>query len=153
MENQTLQVYNSLCEAMRDMEFAFDKKEEELIILSGVQGEDLPMPFMIRVSDDKQLVSFVSVVPVEVNERAKKTVIVALNEINMYLLDGCFAYDEAQAHIMFRSALTYRDALIGKGALKKMIMLSLSAVEAYNDKIQKIVTKEMTIQEAIEFLK
>lgn len=153
MENQTLQVYNSLCEAMHDMEFSFDKKEEELIILSGAQGEDLPMPFMVRVSDEKQIVSFVSVIPIEVGEKMKKNVIIALNEINMYLLDGCFAYDTSQAHILFRSALTYKDALIGKGALKQMIMLSLSAVEAYNDKLQKIVEHEMSVQELIEYLK
>lgn len=152
MENQTKQVYNSLCEAMQDMEFSFDKKEEELLILSGAQGEDLPMPFMVRVSDERQIVSFVSVIPVEIKESMQKNVIVALNEINMYLLDGCFAYDVAQSHVIFRSALTYRDALIGKGALKQMIMLSLSAVEAYNDKIQKIIENEMTIPEIIEFI-
>lgn len=153
MENQTLQVYNSLCEAMRDMEFSFDKKEEELLILSGAQGEDLPMPFMIRVSGERQIVSFVSVIPVEVGEKIKKNVIIALNEINMYLLDGCFAYDTNASHIIFRSALTYKDALIGKGALKQMIMLSLSAVESYNDKLQKIVEHEMSVKEIIEYIK
>lgn len=153
MQDQSKQIFNSLCEVMQDMDFSYDKKEEESIILSGAQGEDLPMPFMVRVSDEKQIVSFVSVIPVDVSEKMLKNVIIALNEMNMYLLDGCFAYDTSQSHAIFRSALSYKDALIGKGALKQMIMLSLSAVETYNDKIQKIVEKEMSVQEIIKYIK
>lgn len=153
MQEQSKQIYNSLCEVMQDIHFSYDKKEEELVILSGAQGKDLPISVMLRVSDEGQIVSFVSVIPVNVHKKMLNNVIIALNEINMYLLDGCFAYDTRQSRIVFRSALTYRDAQIGKGALKRMILLSLSAVDSFNGKLQKIVEKEMSVQEIIEFIK
>lgn len=153
MQGQSKQIFNSLCEVMQDIDFSYDKKEDELVILSGAQGKDLPMSFMLRVSDERQIVSFVSVIPVEVHQKILNNVIIALNEINMYLLDGCFAYDTSQSRIVFRSALTYKDAMIGKGALKRMIILSLSAVDTFNGKLQKIVEKEMSVQEIIEFIK
>ncbi len=153
MENKSKQIFNSLCEVMKDIEFSYDKKEDEGVILSGVKGKDMPMPFMMRVSDEKQIVSFVSVIPVDVNEKMLKNIIIALNEINTYLLDGCFAYDTFQSRIIFRSALTYRDAVIGKEALKQMIMLSLAAVDGRNGELQKIVENEMSVQEIIKFIK
>lgn len=153
MQGQSKQIFNSLCEVMQDIDFSYDKKEDELVILSGAQGKDLPMSFMLRVSDERQIVSFVSVIPVEVPQKMLNNVIIALNEINMYLLDGCFAYDTSQSHIVFRSALTYKDAMIGKGALKRMVILSLSRVDTFNGKLQKIVEKEMSVQEIIEFIK
>lgn len=153
MQGQSKQIFNSLCEVMQDIDFSYDKKEDELVILSGAQGKDLPMSFMLRVSDERQIVSFVSVIPVDVHKKMLNNVIIALNEINMYLLDGCFAYDTKQSRIVFRSALTYKDAMIGKGALKRMVILSLSAVDTFNGKLQKIVEKEMSVQEIIEFIK
>lgn len=64
MQGQSKQIFNSLCEVMQDIDFSYDKKEDELVILSGAQGKDLPMSFMLRVSDERQIVSFVSVIPV-----------------------------------------------------------------------------------------
>lgn len=152
MENKS-RMFDLICEVLRDIDFSYDKKEDEGIILSGAEGKDMPMSFMMRVSDEKQIVSFVSVIPIEVNEKMLKNVIIALNEINMYLLDGCFAYNTDKSHIIFRSALTYRDAIIGKGALKRMITLSLLVVDEFNGKLQKIVENEMSVQEIIKFIK
>lgn len=153
MQDQSKQIFNSLCEVMQDINFSYDKKEDELVILSGAQGKELPMSFMLRVSDEKQIVSLVAVIPVAVPQKMLNNALIALNEINMYLVDGCFAYDTSQSHIVFRSALIYRDAQIAKGALEQMVKWSLSTVETFNGKLQKIVEKEMSVQEIIEFIK
>lgn len=150
MDEQAKNVFNTICEMMDDIDFQYDKHEEDLVITSGARGDDIPMPFMVRVSGDKRLVSFLSVIPVDIDEQMQENLAIALNMVNMCLTDGCFVYVDGR--ISFKSAVTYSGMMVGKKLFEQWIMTSLSIIDEYNDKLEKIVSEHMSVDDIKKYL-
>lgn len=150
MDVQAKNVFNTICEMLDGLHINYSKREDDLAITCRVRGEDIPMPFMVRVSAEKELVSFLSVIPFDVDEDMQETICIALNMINHCLVDGCFVLYDGK--ISFKSAVSYHGMMAGKKLFEDMIMTSLAIVDAYNDKFVKIVLEHMSVHDIKKYL-
>ena len=62
------EMYDVLCRMMDNKGWHYEKEEEDLIVKSGVKGNDFPIEFIIRVNPRNELVSFFSKLPFNVEE-------------------------------------------------------------------------------------
>lgn len=152
MENQGKSLFNALCEMLDGMGVQYDKREEELLIQSGMVGDDLPMPFIVRFDTERELVIFNSQIPFAVPEDKRDSVAIALSVINNSIVDGGFELDVENGAVLFRLVVSYKDAVLSPQVFTYMLGVSISTVDEYNDKLLFIVSRDMSVNEIVGFL-
>ena len=144
------ETYDVLCRMMDNQRWHYEKEEEELIVKSGVKGNDFPIEFIIRVNPRNQLVSFLSRLPFNVEEDKRIDVALAICAVNYWLADGSFDYDLTDGSIIFRLTSSYKESTLGEALFEYMVMVSAATVDNYNDKFFMISKGMMTYQQFIE---
>lgn len=144
------ETYDVLCRMMDNQGWHYEKEEEELIVKSGVKGNDFPIEFIIRVNPRNQLVSFLSRLPFNVEEDKRIDVALAICAVNYWLADGSFDYDLTDGSIIFRLTSSYKESTLGEALFEYMVMVSAATVDNYNDKFFMISKGMMTYQQFIE---
>ena len=61
------EAYNTLCRALDNIGWKYNRMEDELKIMFGVGGDDLPMNFLIIIDAERQLVRLLSLLPFKMN--------------------------------------------------------------------------------------
>ena len=133
-DNRALKIYGDICDVLDGKGWRYTKKEENLVIVITVHGEDLEMSLVIKVDADRELVSIVSPMPFTMDENKRVEGAIATCAATYTLADGSFDYDLMSGKIYFRLTSTYRGCDIGEGLLEYMIDVSLSTIDNYNDK-------------------
>ncbi len=128
------QVYQTLCNAIERREWTYEKEEAELDVIFGVNGDDIPMKFLLAVDADRQLIRLLSPIPFKISEAKRMDGAIAVCAASFGLADGSFDYDLADGSIVFRMTASFRESIIGEGLLQYMISVSCSTVDKYNDK-------------------
>ena len=59
------EVYSTLVGMLEKRGWSFDRHDSELVISSGVKGDDLPIEFIVVVNAKQQVVEFLSRLPFE----------------------------------------------------------------------------------------
>lgn len=142
--------YETLCTAIDNIGWKYNKIEDELKIMLGVGGDDLPMAFLIIVDADRQLVRVLSLLPFKMNEDKRVDGAIATTVVNYALPDGCFCYDVLEGHIMYKITSSFKESLVGEELFKYLISISCYAVDKYNDRFEKLNNGEISISEFIE---
>lgn len=145
MDERAKQVFDIVCEMLDDVHFHYDKQDKDLIITSFAKGDTLPIPFMMRVAPQKELVSFHSVLPFDVDDNMQEDICIALNMINCNLSGGCFACFDGK--ISYKSAAIYRGMTVGKKLFEEWMMTSLAIINEYNGKLEKAVSEHMPLDD------
>ena len=86
-------VYATICETFDDRNWSYDRDDEELIIRSGVQGDDLPMHLRIKVEPNLQIVSLYSHLPFDISEDDIVMMTVAVCAANLNMVNGNFDFN------------------------------------------------------------
>lgn len=128
----------------------YEKEEEDLIVKSGVKGNDFPIEFIIRVNPRNELVSFFSKLPFNVEEDKRIDVALAICAVNYWLADGSFDYDLSDGSILFRLTSSYKESTLGEALFEYMVVVSAATVDNYNDKFFMMSKGMMTYQQFIE---
>ncbi|MBP3634003.1 MAG: YbjN domain-containing protein [Oscillospiraceae bacterium] len=126
-------VYEKLCRAIESKGWTFEKEEEELLVHFRVSGDDLPMLFIIRIDEDRELVSLYSPLPVEVKEDKRVETALPVCMASSGMIDGHLTYDIGEGRIVFKMTATYHDSTVGEGLLDYMIGCSCAMVDKFND--------------------
>ena len=150
---QAQAVYRALCKMLDEREWRYEKKENELSIRCGAQGEDLPMEIIIEVDVDRQLATLLSPMPFTVPENRRVALAVAVSQANNGMVDGCFDYDCQTGKIIFRMTSSFRQSLIGKDLFAYMLNCSCYTVDEYNDKFLVVAKNDMSIDQIVEYIK
>ena len=127
-------IYNGICEVLDGKGWRYTKKEDQYVIILSVTGQDLEMDLIIKVDDDRELVSIVSPMSFAMSEDKLIEGAIATCAATYKLADGSFDYDIHTGKIYFRLTSTYRGCEIGEGLLEYMVDVSLSTIDRYNDK-------------------
>lgn len=143
-------VFDTLCTALDERSWKYEKDEEKLIIDSGVSGDDLPIPFKIIVNAEGMVVSLFSALPFTVSEDKRIDVALAITVINELLADGCFRYDVTTGLIIFNITNSYIDSIISEELLYHMILLACQIVDEYNDKFLMISKGLLSLESFLE---
>ncbi len=127
------QVYQTLCEAIERREWSFNKDEEKLLVHFGVNGEDIPMQFILFVDAERQLIRLLSPLPFKMSESKRMEGAIATCAASYGIVDGSFDFNLADGTIVFRMTASFRESLIGEGLFHYLIACSCAMVDRYND--------------------
>lgn len=130
-----LENYFALCETLDKMDWKYTKEEDELIVRVGVSGDDIPMDFIIKIDEKRQLIRVLSFLPFKFDGKSIVDGSIATSQINYLLADGSFDFDVSDGSVLFRMTASYNDSLISRLLLVHMINYSCTVVDKYNDKL------------------
>lgn len=145
-----LNAYNTLCDTLDARNWHYSKHEEKLVVTFGVNGEDLPMEFVIKVDEDRQLVRLMSMLPFKMPEDKRVDGALATIVASFSMVDGSFDHNLEDGTIIFRMAASFRESTLGQGLFAYMIDCACAMIDRYNDKFFAIGKGMMTIQEFLE---
>lgn len=145
-----LNTYNTLCDALDARNWRYSKNEEKLAVSFGVNGDDLPMEFVIIVDEKRQLVRLMSMLPFKMPEDKRLDGAIATMVASFGMVDGSFDHNLEDGTIMFRMTASFRESKLGQGLFAYLIDCSCAMIDRYNDKFFAISKGMMTIQEFLE---
>lgn len=143
-------VYDTLCETLDKRDWKYEKYIEDLVITFTASGNDLPMNFVLKIDEDRQLIRLLSFLPFEVNEDKRMEMAIATCAATYGLPDGSFDYDITEGKISFRLTATFRESKIGEALFDYLVICSGVIVDRYNDKFFALSKGYMSLE---DFLK
>ena len=126
--------FDTLCRALENNDWRYQKDEEALTIECGARGEDLPMELNIRVDPDLMLVVLLSRIPFAIPEDKRLDMAIAVSVVNNRLVDGCFDYNVMTGNLLFRMTNSFMESQIGEDVFSYMLYCSCATIDDYNDK-------------------
>ena len=144
------ETYAVLCKMLDSRDWHYEKLEEDLVIKSGVKGDDLPIEFIMRVNPKNEIVSFISWLPFKAEESKRIDVALATTIANYGIADGSFDFNLSDGTILFRLTSSYRGSVLSEDLFEYMIVVAASTVDEYNDKFFMISKGMLSIQQFIE---
>ena len=144
------EVYNTLISMLDERDWQYDKFEDDLLIKSGIRGDDLPVEFFVIVNPRNEVVQFISKLPFNMPEDKRVDGAIAVCAANYGLVDGSFDYDISDGEIRYRLTSSYRESILGKDLFEYMILVASRTVDDYNDKFFMIAKNMLTIQQFLE---
>ena len=145
-----LKVYQTLCEAIERREWKYEKEEEKLLVHFGVNGDDIPMQFILVVDAERQLIRVMSPLPFKMSEEKRIEGAIATCVATFGMADGGFDYDLSSGRISFRITASYRNSDIGDGLFQYMMSCACAMVDEYNDKFLAIDKGMLSIADFIQ---
>lgn len=127
------QVYETLCKALDRRGWKYGKEEEKFLVHFGVNGDDIPMNFIIVVDAERQLVRLLSPLPFKMSEGKLMEGAIAACAASYGMADGSFDYDLSDGEVVFRMTATYRESQLGEGLFQYLISCACAMVDKYND--------------------
>jgi hypothetical protein len=144
------EVYGTLIRMLDSRDWKYEKHEDKLLIKSGIQGDDLPVEYIMLVNPRNEVVQFLSSLPFKMPEDKRVDGALAVCVANYGLVDGSFDYDLTDGEIRYRLTSSYRDSELSPEVFEYMMMVAASTVDNYNDKFFMLAKGMITIQQFIE---
>ena len=142
-----LENYEALCNSLDGMGWKYTKEEDELMVRVGVNGDDLPMDFIIKIDEGRQLIRVMSFLPFKFSGESIVDGSLATSQLNNLLADGSFDFDVSDGTVLFRMTASYKDSLISQQLFLHMIEYSCFVVDKYNDKLMMLAKGMMDIKD------
>ena len=149
---QAKATFETLCKALDNHKLRYQKHEETLSVECGIQGDDLPMEFDIRVDAKRMLIMVLSKLPAKIKEEKRLDVAVAVSAINNMLADGCFDYDVASGNMFFRMTNSFLGSTIGEEVFAYLLFFACEVIDAYNDKFLMLSTGMLSLEQFLQSL-
>lgn len=144
------EVYRTLLKMLDAKKFKYERHDEDLLIKSGIRGEDLPVEFIMVVMPKNEVVQFISPMPFKIAEDKRVEAAIAVAIANYGLINGSFDFDLSDGEIRFRLTTSYRDSTLGKDLFEYMMMVGASTVDNYNDKFLMLSKGIITVEQFME---
>ena len=142
-------VYASIVSALDEKDWKFDRFDDDMVIRSGVKGEDLPIEFILFVKPENQVIQFISKLPFEMPEDKRVEGAIAVAGANYGLVDGSFDYDISDGELRYRLTASYRDSYPTADLVEYMIMCAATTVDNYNDRFFALVKGHISLEDFI----
>lgn len=143
-------VYKILCDLLDEKHLRYEKYPEDLVVTFILNGEDIPMNFILNIDAKRDLVRLLSPIPVKFEGDKIVAGAIATCQATYCLADGSFDYDCTNGTVSFRMTSSYKDSLISKDVLEYMIAVAGYTVDEFNDKFLMIAKGVLSIE---DFLK
>ncbi len=144
------EVFATICRMLDKKDWNYEKQEDDLVIKTGVSGEDLPIDIVMTVNPKNELVSLFSFLPFKTDESKRVDMAMAVAVANYGFADGSFDYNISDGTILFRLTSGYRESTLSEELFEYMLLVSATTVDSYNDKFFMISKGMLTIQQFIE---
>lgn len=147
--NLAKQVYQTLCDAIDNRGWKYGKDEEKLLVHFGVNGDDIPMNFILVVDAKRQLVRLMSPLSCKMSENKRMEGALATCAASYGMANGNFDYNLSTGEIVFRMTASFRGSVIGEGLFQYMISCACAMVDQYNDQFLAIDKGVLSIADFI----
>lgn len=127
-------MFETLCTALDNRSWKYKRDDEDLVVTFCVNGDDLPMDFIVMVNKDVPFVQVFSRLPFSFPEDKRVDGAIAVAVANWGYVNGCFEYDIAGGTVTFKLAQCFTDSTIGDQCFQYMFSVSCNMVDEYNDK-------------------
>lgn len=128
------QAFSTLCAALNARNWNYQVEEDNLLVHFGVNGDDLPMKFIIFADVDRQMVRLLSPLSFKMSEDKRVEGAVAVCMASYGMADGSFDYDISDGSISFRMTESFRGCSLGEDVFQYLIACACAMVDKYNDK-------------------
>ena len=144
------EAYNTLCRALDNIGWTYKRMDDELKIMFGVGGDDIPMNFLIIIDAERQLVRLLSLLPFQMKSDKRVEGALATCIINYVLADGSFDFDLDEGHIMFRLTASFKESLLGEELFKYMVSIACHTIDKYNDQLSDLNDGKISLEQFLE---
>ncbi len=134
MTSQAVQLYDKMCAYLESKKWKFRRNDEELVIDFSVEGDDLPMDFIMIIDSNIGLIRLLSPLPFKFGRDKRIEGAIATCFITNKLADGSFDYDINDGCVYFRLTASFINSDIGTDLIDHMINYSAFVVDKFNDK-------------------
>ena len=148
-EAKAKEVYETLCATIDSIGWHYNKVDELKIVFFDVQGDDIPMEFMIVVHADVQRITLMSKMPFSMSEDKRVEGAIAATCATNSIIDGYFDYDIKDGSIFFNMTSTFIDCTFGKERLLYLVHIASNTIDEYNDQFLAINKGTMSIEDFI----
>lgn len=132
-ENQkALVVYQTICSALEARKWKYDKDESKLMVYFGVNGDSLPIKFIILTDANRQMIRVMVPLQQKFCEEKRVEGAIATCAANYGMVDGGFDYDLSDGQVIFRATASFQESIIGEGLIDYLIDLSGAMVDKYS---------------------
>ncbi len=130
-------VFDSLVRYFNQIELNFKQEENEdaYCVRFIVEGDDIPMKFVMEVDIEHQLLRVLSPQSVTFKPEQLPMAAQAVCAINYYLIDGHFDLDLSDGTVIFCLCTSFAESLVSDQVFDYLLSLSVTVVEEYNDKL------------------
>ena len=139
--------YGTLCAAMDQQGWHYQKHEENLAITCSVKGEDLSMDVMVSIDTERQFVMVLSRLPFITQENKRLDMGVAVSLVNEKLVAGSFDCHMDKGEVYFRMTSSIFDMEPSSEVFLCMVNSSCMIIDAYNDKLMMLGKGMVSVQQ------
>ena len=101
---QAQATFKTVCQMLDSRNLKYSKNESEFRIEFGMNGDDIPMSFILIVDAERQVFRLISPFPFKVPEDKRLDLAIAVSIVNNSLVVGAFSYDINDGSLHFRVA-------------------------------------------------
>ena len=149
-QGKAKRIYDTMVKALNAKEWHFDEKPEDLTIVSGYTGDDLPIRFIIHIDEKREAIRFLSPMPFTFPEDKRIDAAVAVCVANDGMVNGSFDLDLDDGQVSFRLTTSYCGCEIGEDFFMDMMGTALTTADHYNDRFFALAKGLITLQKFIE---
>ena len=145
------QVYQLIKSHLTAKGLKFDPHDNDQVVTLTAQGEDLPMPCVIRVIADREVLHISSpLLSAKVPEDNRIDAAVALAAINNHLMNGNFDLDLDSGLIVFRVCQSFHDNDITEEQIHYLLAITFITTDEYNDSLFMLCKGNMSLEQILE---
>ena len=150
---RAVQVYGLIKTHLTSKGLRFQPHDEDRVITLTATGEDLPMPVVIRVIGERELIHMGSPLPGKVPEDKRIDAAVALAAINNRVMNGCFDLDLDSGLIVFRVCQSFHDNDISEEQIQYLLSILFITTDQFNDTLFMLAQGAITLEQLLEKVK
>ena len=140
-------VYNTMCAMLDEKNVRYEKHLDDLVVTFTMQGDDIPMHFIINIDAERELVRLLSPLPLTFEGESRLNGAIATSCVNYLLADGSFDFDYNTGRVLFRMTSSYMDSLLSKELFEYMVAVAGYTIDEYNDKFLLLAKGKLPIEE------
>ena len=144
------EVFETLCKALDNDDWRYQRNDEKLSINFGATGDDLPMEFVMFIDPKPGYVRLLSWLPFKINEDKIVDAAIATCAINYQLKNGTFDFNINEGEIVYRITQAYFDSTIGEEVLMYLIKVSCYTIDDYNDKFLMLSKGNLALKDFLD---
>lgn len=141
--------FDILCKCLDEKGWEYDADAEKMLVQLGVLGDDFPMPIILIVNEDLQLLSIASLLPFGISRERIVDICLAVTYANCHLTFGAFEFDMDERLISYMNSTCFANGDIGRETVELLINAACADVDRYNDRFFELEAGAITFEEFV----
>ena len=127
--------------------WSFDPHEDDLVIVSGVKGDDLPIKFLFSIREEQEILLYMSELPFSIPQDKLVETAVAVCYVNDKILNGSFDLSFKNNRLTFKLCTSYYGGTLTQNTIEYMVRVAYNTIEMYNDKLYLLIGGNISLNE------